>query len=189
MANKKLKWTVPKEDRLQYKLLVQEANRQVKRNLKYLEKNNINSINTTRSLVFGYQHKENWAGEKMIFSRSVKFESQQDYTNYLKHLTKMAMAKPKEMEKSYKATIIDRLQRTANIWGVSLPGNKVPDEVVKEVNSLNLEQLQNWFEIGDPEEDIEVNQYASDEYFGVSDYEDFKDVTLTRIGWLKKAYR
>ena len=188
MAKSKAGYKVPLADRLAYKLLVQEANRQVKRNLKYLQKNGITSTNTTRSLVFGYTDKNNWAGDKMVFSRSINFESKQDYNNYIKHLKKMAAAKPQRMEKDYKKVIVDRLQRTANIWGVDLPGNRVPDELIEEVESLNLEQLQNWFEVGDPEEDIEVSQYGSDDYFGVSSYEDFKDVTLTRIGWLKKAY-
>lgn len=188
MAKSKTGFVVPKEDRDMYKLLVQEANRQVKRNLKYLEKNNISSTNTTHSLVFNYKDKTNWAGDKMIFTRSVKFDNQKEYTNYIKHLYSMVQKKPQQLEKDYRATIVDRLQRTANVWGVDLPNNRVPDDLIKEVNSLNLEQLQNWFEIGDPEEDIEVSQYGSDDYFGVQSYEDFKDVTLTRIGWLKKAY-
>lgn len=189
MARKKSKYyKVPEAEQLEYKLLVQQANRQVKRNLKYLEKNNITSLHTTRSLAFNYQDKDNWISEKTVFSRATKFESRQDYLNYVKHLQKMAAAKPKELEKDYRATIVDRLQRTANIWGIDLPDNKIPDDLIKEVENMNLEQLQNWFEIGDPEEDIEVSQFGSDDYYGVSTYEDFRDVTLTRIGWLKKTY-
>lgn len=190
MARKKSNfYKVPESDLKDYKLLVQQANRQVKRNLKYLEDNNITSLNTTRSLAFNYQDKENWITEKTVFSRATKFESRQDYQNYIRHLEKMAGARPKELEKDYRATIVDRLQRTANIWGIDLPDNKISDDLIKEVNEMNLEQLQNWFEIGDPEEDIEVSQFGSDDYFGVSDYEDFRDVTLTRIGWLKKTYK
>ena len=190
MARKKANfYKVPESEQLEYKLLVQQANRQVKRNLKYLEQNNITSLNTTRSLAFNYQDKENWISEKTVFSRTNKFESRQDYLNYRKHLQKMAGARPKELEKDYRATIVDRLQRTANIWGIDLPNNRISDDLIKEVNSMNLEQLQNWFEIGDPEEDIEVAQFGSDDYFGVSTYEDFRDVTLTRIGWLKKSYK
>lgn len=190
MARKKSNfYKVPEADKQEYKLLVQQANRQVKRNLKYLEDNNITSLNTTRSLTFNYQDKQNWISEKTVFSRATKFDSRQDYLNYRKHLEKMVHARPKELEKDYRATIVDRLQRTANIWGIDLPNNRISDDLIKEVNAMNLEQLQNWFEIGDPEEDIEVSQFGSDDYFGVSTYEDFRDVTLTRIGWLKKTYK
>lgn len=190
MAKKKNKgFSVPQDERESYKLLVQEANRQIKRNLKYIDEEGITSVNALHYLVYDYGNPESWAGKKMVFSRSTKFESREDYEDYLELLERMKESKPAYKMEEYQDTIIDRLERTAIKYDVPLPNNRLPEELVESVKEMSLEQLYNWFDMGDPEEDIEVNQYASDDYFGVNSLEDFVAVTESRMGWLKKAYK
>ena len=194
MAKPKKDFKVPEAERKGYKLLVQQANRTILANLKYIEKNNIKDKHTIRGLVFNYDKKRNWAKNKKgqraksPLSRSIQFKSEREYRDYLRHLERMAKSNAKRKERGYKDTVLDRLQRISNIYSVQLPDNKLPDDLKDEIEELTLPQLENWFEIGDPEEDMEVSTYGSDDYVGIEDYEAFRDITLKRLGWLKKAY-
>lgn len=191
---KDIGFKVPESEREAYKLLVQDANRTLQRNLKYIKENKIKDFDTKRALVHSYGNKRNWAKSKTgktaknPLSRSIKFKSEQDYKDYVHHLEKITKRKAKKLEQGYKATIKDRLQRISNIYGVQLPNNKLDSDITNAIDNMSLPQLKNWFEIGDPEEDMEVSEYGSDDFIGVDTYDDFKDITLKRLGWLKKAY-
>ena len=192
--NKKSVYKVPEAERQAYKLLVQQANRTIKSNLNFIKTNKIKDKNTIRSLVFNYDKKRNWAKNKKgqraksPLSRSIIFESEQEYKAYLHHLEKMGKNNARKKMKGYKDTILDRLQRISDIYGVQLPNNKIPDDLKEDIETMSLPQLENWFEIGDPEEDMEVSQVGSDDFVGVENYADFADIVRKRLGWLKKAY-
>lgn len=188
----KVGFKVPEEDRQEYRRLVQKANRRVKSNLEYIKNNKIKDFDTRRKLVDKYESKRKWARNKngkrakSPLSRSINFKNKEQYEDYMHHLRKLADKNPREMEKGYKSTIIDRLQRIANIYHVTLPDNKIPDELVDKVNELDLPQLINWFHIGDPSEDMEVSEYGSDDFIGVKDWQDFHDIAVKRLNQLQK---
>ena len=184
-------YRVPKEEQHAYKMLVQRANRQIKKNLKYIEEHDIRTANTQRSLVFDYGDMANWATEKTTFSRSIKFESEKDYRQTMRHLTKFANTSAPKLEKAYRDTIIDRLQDTAIKYQIQLDEHgQVPQNIIDMLDDMTLEQLQQWFDIGDPEEDTEVQQYGSDDYAQIAGgtLQDFTDTTKTRVEWIKTAY-
>lgn len=191
--NKKSVFKVPEAERHAFKILVQKANRTIKSNLKYIDKHNVRDSKTIRSLVFNYFDEDNWAKNKKgqraksPLSRSVIFSSEDDYKSYVRHLEKMAGRNVKQKATDYREAILDALQRIANKHDVQLPNNKIPQEIVDSVNSMSIEQLENWFEFGDPSDDIEEHKFGSLEYVGVSGYEQFRDITLGRNAWLKRV--
>lgn len=185
---------VPEAERKAYKLLVQQANRTIKSNFKYIEKNNITDNRVIERLVFDYADKENWMrnkkGEigKSPLSRSIQFSSEREYRAYLHHLEKWGSSNARKKAEDYKKKVLDTLQRISIIHNIQLPDNKIPDDIKKAIDSMSLQQLENWFELGSPAEDLEVSDTGSETYIGVNDYEHFRDLTFKRLGWIKKVY-
>lgn len=201
---------VPKEQQHAYKMLVQRANRRVKSNLKYISQNKITNEHTQRSLVGGFTEHEKWASGRMPFSRSIKgryiwdadreeqvfkeFTSEREFQQYLNHLEKWGKegrtfdASPKQIKENYKSAIIKALNEVKDHYNITMPGGQIPKEVLKELDSLSLEQITNFFANGDPSEDVEISQFSSDEFLDVTNAEEFTDVIKARIGALKKFH-
>lgn len=204
-------YVVPKELQHEYKMLIQRANRRVKANLKYIQKENITNDHTQRSLVGSFNDPVKWATGRMPFSRSnkgryiwdadtgtqkfVEFTSERDFKQYLKHLEKWGEqtkrgelfgAHPEKIKQDYKSSIIKALNQIKDQYSISLPGGKLPKEVLKAIDSMSLEQITNFFANGDPSEDIEISQFNSDDFIHVETAEDFTDVVTSRIAAIKK---
>ena len=85
---KSIGFKVPESEREAYKLLVQDANRTIQRNLKYIQENKITDFDTKRALVHSYGSKRAWArgkngkAAKNPLSRSIKFKNERDYRDY-----------------------------------------------------------------------------------------------------------
>lgn len=204
------KWSVPKDLEHAYKMLVQRANRRVKANLKYIEKNKITDEHTKRALVRGYEDKNNWAGATMPFSRSKKgfyitnadtgfkefkeFGNKAGFERYLRELERFGKEgggwehSPDKIVEGYKKNIIKSLNQIKDQYNITLPGGKLPQEIIDELDSLTLEQITNFYSGGSVEEDIEISQFDSDDYIDVTGAEGFIDVTLGRIAQLKKYH-
>ena len=207
----KNRYVVPKELQHEYKMLIQRANRRVKANLKYIQKENITNEHTQRALVGSFNDPVKWATGRMPFSRSNKgryvwdadtgtqkfmeFTSERDFKQYLKHLEKWGEqtkrgerfdAHPEKIKAGYKSAIVKALNQVKDQYSISLPGGKLPDEVIKEIDSMNLEQITNFFANGDPGEDLEISQFNSDDFLLVQDAEGFTDVITSRIAAIKK---
>lgn len=186
---------VPEADRQEFRRLVQRANRTLKSNLQFIKDNKIKDLETKRDLVMFYDKKRNWMKNKegkrgkSPLSRSISFKDEKAYKEYLHHLKEIERGGTgTKKTKGYKETILDRLQRIADIHSVQLPDGKLSDEIKKAVEGMTLPQLRQWFTIGDPSEDMEVSQYGSDDFMGVDSYTDFANTTMKRISWIKKAY-
>ena len=200
------KFVVPAEQQHAYKMAVQRANRRIKANLKYIEKNNITNNNTKRALVRGYWDSDTWAGDTMPLSRSnqgryvfidgvktfKEFESKRDfdqYLNYLNHWGKEGRqfdANPKQIISDYKSTIIKALNEVKDHYNITLPGGQLPKEVLDALNDMTIEEITNFYGNGDPGEDMEISQFSSDDYINVETADDFISVVISRISMVKK---
>lgn len=193
MANNK--FVVPEHERHDFNLLVQRANRRLKANLKFMQKEEITDFNTQHALLGIYANPEEWATQKNAFSRSTKFASKQMYEAYKKHLSKWGGEGPdyeksiENIKEGYYKAIIQSLTVTALDNGDSIltSRGKLPGNLAKKIKGLSLTQLTNFFEIGDPSEDIEASRFNSLDYLGV-DREEFVSVTETRLNYLKQIY-
>lgn len=203
-------FVVPKEQQHAYKMLVQRANRRVKSNLKYINQNKIKNEHTLRSLVGGFNEGDKWASRTMPFSRSNKgryvwnadteqqefreFKTETEFNQYLKYLEKWGKegrefdTHPKQIHANYKSAIIKALNEVKDHYNITLPNGQIPKEVIKEIDSMSLEQITNFFANGDPSEDMEISQFSSDDFLDVEDADDFKDVILSRINQIKKFH-
>lgn len=204
-------YVVPKELQHEYKMLIQRANRRVKSNLKYIQKEHIQNDHTQRALVGSFNDPMKWATGRMPFSRSNKgryiwnadtgqqefkeFTSEREFKQYLAYLEKWGKqtekgerfdAHPEKIKSDYKSAIIKALNQVKDQYSISLPGGKLPDKVIKAIDSMNLEQITNFFANGDPGEDIEISQFNSDDFIHVETAEDFTDVVTSRIAAVKK---
>lgn len=196
-------YIVPKSQQHFYKMAVQRANRRIKSNLKYITKNNIQDENALRSLVSGFYDQEKWATKSMPFSRSIKgryiwdidsekqefveFKSEREFKQYMNFLNKWGKegtgyeTNPKRVKKSYEQAIIKALNQVKDHYNITLPGGKLPNEVVKMIKGLNIEELANFFGDRQVEEFVEVSHFSSDEFLDVTSPEDFIDVIKSRI--------
>ena len=204
-------YVVPKELQHAYKMAVQRANRRVKSNLKYIGKNNITSDHTQRALVGSFMYHGNWATDTMPFSRSNKgryiidantgrpefreFKTETEFKQYLNYLNKWGQqtekgerfnAHPEKIKEDYKSAIIKALNEVKDHYSITTPGGQIPKEIIEEIDSMNLEQITNFFGNGDPSEDVEISQFNSDDFIYVESAEDFTDVVISRINQVKR---
>ena len=189
------KFTVPEEHQKAFKALVQRANRRIKSSLRFIEKEQIATINAKRSLVFNYDKQENWASSKMPFSRSIKFNSQQDYEAYVRHLNRWGeepakgerfARHPERIKQDYKQAIIKTLIQTAIHYNIPLDNGKLPADMLNKIDKLSFDQLLNFYGSSDPNEDAMINEFETDGNVEVGDTESFYDLVDARIGELKK---
>lgn len=210
----KSSYIVPKADQHHYKMLIQRANRRVKANLKYIRDNKITSEHTQRSLVGSFNDPEKWSSGRMPFSRSIKgrylwnadseqmefkeFANKREFDRYISYLEKWGKqtnrgerfdAHPLQVKEDYKSAIVKALNQVKDQYSITLPGGQIPKEVLNAIDSMNLEQITNFFANGDPSEDIEISQFNSDDFLYVETAEDFTDVVVSRINAIKKFTR
>lgn len=203
-------YVVPKDLQHAYKMAVQRANRRVKSNLMYITKNNITSDHTQRALVGSFMTKGKWATDTMPFSRSNKgryiinadtgrpefmeFKTETEFKQYMNYLNKWGektekgarfSAHPEQIKEDYKSSIIKALNQIKDHYSITLPGGQLPKEVISAIDSMNLEQITNFFG-NDPNEDIEISQFDSDDFIYVETAEDFTDVVISRINQIKR---
>lgn len=211
MAKNNRGYTVPKELQHAYKMAVQRANRRVKSNLKYIEQNQITSHHTRRALVGSFGYDNSWAGKTTPFSRSIKgrfilnadtgeqefreFKNKTEFDQYMSYLNKwgeetkkgeLFATHPKKIIEGYRQSIIKSLNQIKDHYNISLPNGQIPKEILKEIDSMTLEQITNFFGNGDPSEDMEISQFSSDDFLDVENADDFKDVVLSRIASIKR---
>ena len=205
------KFIVPKEMQHEYKMLIQRANRRIKSNLKYITDNNIRSEHTQRSLVSGFMDPEKWAGGRMPLSRSNKgryvwnadteqmefreFGSEREFKQYINYLERWGKqtqrgeyydTHPETIKKGYKQSIIKALNEVKDQFNISLPNNQLPKEIIKELDSLSLSQITNFFEGGQVDDDLMVEEFDTFTMFKVTDARGFIDIITSRIGMLKR---
>lgn len=213
MARQSKGYVVPKELQHAYKMAVQRANRRIKSNLNYINKNGIDNAHTIRSLVGGFNDGINWASRTMPFSRSNKgryitnadtgelefreFKNKTEFDQYMRYLNKWGQetkkgelftAHPDQIKQDYTSAIIKSLNQIKDHYNISLPNGQIPKVVIEDIKSMNLQQITNFFGNGDPSEDIEIAQFNSDDFMYVETAEDFTDVVRSRIASAKKFY-
>lgn len=186
------KFTVPKAEQKEFNLLIQRANRRIQSSLKYIQKEDLSSDNAQRALMGRYTDKAEWHTEKTVFSRSKVFDSEQDYKQFLRHVSQWGGEEnersPEKVKEGYYKAIIQALTTTAiDNDGVLTKSGRLPANLAKQIREMSLEQLSNWFDGGDPSEDIESLRWGSDDYIG-ADRGEFVDITKAHINRLKEIY-
>ena len=214
MAKSNDKFTVPTHLREEYKRLTQLANRRVKSIYKQVEKTAPGSV-VARAVLKGYASKHNWASEKMPFSRSIKgyyitdaetgrkdfidFRGEKDFQRHLDRLYKFAYDTGDDKwsaERHIDVVLDDRaneerkkiiqgLNNLKDQYNYSLPGGQLPQEVIDELNSMDYNQLAHFWS-GGVVDDIEVEQWDSDDFIQVASEKGFVDTVLSRIAESKK---
>ena len=204
MTRKKSNYIVPVEDRHAYKMLVQRANRRVKSNLKYVNKHNITDHNTRRALIDSYDEHEKWAGGRMPFSRSIKghyvwnpdtevmefkeFRNKSEFDSYVRQLEKYGKEgddyarSPKQVVEDRKEKIIKSLNSIIDQYSISLKNGQIPSEVIKALDTMTLKEATNFYSYYDIEEEVEKENFDSDDYANVTNDQEFVDVTLSILG-------
>ena len=127
-------YTVPKEMQHVYKMAVQRANRRVKSNLNYINKNGIDSEHTKRALVGGFDDSINWASRTMPFSRS----------NKGRYITN-ADTGELEFREFKNKTEFDQYMRYLNKWGQETKKGELftahPDQIKEDYTSSKIKSL------------------------------------------------
>ena len=184
---------VPLSEQTEFDRMVQRANRRIKASLEFIQKEDIKSESTIRSLVsdYGSPSKESWASDKTVFSRSKWFDSEKEYNQFKRHLEEWGKEGKnydrsiENIKKGYYDNIIKALTTIAvDNPGVMTKNGRLPGNLAKKIRELSLEQLTNFFEYADPTEDIESQRFSSYDYLGV-DRQDFVDITMARLNALK----
>lgn len=192
MATNNKGFTVPAGERKDFKLLVQRANRTINANLKFIQKEDIQTGRAKRQLMSDYIDKSAWHTEKTAFSRGIKFESEKAYKDYVRQLNRWG---GEGAEKSVKGTkqriyesIIKSLNTTADIYGQGVKDDSghLPKEITDRLEKMSVEQLLNFFDIADPTEDIEHQSWSYEEYQEGVDRDTFVDITTTRLNYLEQ---
>lgn len=195
---------VPKEQQHAYKMLVQRANRRVKANLKYIEKNKIDNFNTRRSLVGSFDDPVKWASGRMPYSRSTKgrylwnadteemefkeFTSEHDFKAYIRQLEKFGKEgdvfdhHPTKIISDYKEKIIKSLNAIIDQYSITLKNGQIPKEVLDALDTMTLKEATNFYSFYDIEEEVEKDNFDSDQYASVTNDQEFVDVTLSILG-------
>lgn len=183
---------IPEEERKDFDLLVQRANRRIISNMKYIQKEEIKDPATQRALIGKFTDPLEWQGRKTAFSRSVRFSSEKEYKQYLRTVDKFgSLEEPRTVEglrEGYAKAIIKSLTTVAiDNPGVLTAKGRLPANIAKKVREMSLEQMKHYFEEGDPADDIEYLPYSGEDYYGV-DRQQFVDITMKRLNTLKEIY-
>ena len=198
-------YTVPADQRREYNNLVARANANIKRSLEFIQQEQIESDATRRALLHDYVSPVEWAGQKAVFSRSVRFNSEKEYEQTKRHLSKwgdntVAIKKddkivgyaPENSVEGKRQEYIDAITNTltrvaiANTDGVLTKGGKLPGQLKKKISSLTLEQMTHFFD-NDPTDAVEENRFDSLTYMG-ADEDEFVSITEAHLDALKELY-
>lgn len=129
--SKYVKLTASQKDEI--RRLTQLANRRIKAAERAYSKAGQDVL--PREVVGKYQTKESWNTKATPISRSVKFETQEDYRRQLQFLRSFEMEKPGIKE----YTSIQR-EKTAQAIETSL-GTDIPDSLQKKIDKLSAPEL------------------------------------------------
>lgn len=206
MSKKRERFEVPVEFRHEYKMLIQRANRRIKSNLKYIDKNNIQDEDAIRSLVGGFGDVDKWQTERMPLSRSNRgryiwnadtgqmefrdFQNKTEFEQYLRYLGKWGQATkkgelyqvhPQQLINDYKSAMVRALNEVKDHYSISLPGGKLPQEVLDAIDKMTIEDFASFFRNESISETMEISQFSSDDFIVVDTAEDFTTAIISRI--------
>lgn len=147
---------VPTDARAEFRALIQRANRRIKSNLRYIDKNSITDHEVRTSLAADFTSKKTWETNTMPFSRSIKFASEKDYRDYVRHVKKWGEdrgskgdfhASPENLRRGYQDAIITALNTVATNKGISLEkwGGDLPPAMLEKIKNMSLQQLFHFF--------------------------------------------
>ena len=183
------KYVVPASDRREFDRIVQKANRRIMANLKYIQQEDVYTEDAIRSLVGDYADRSTWHTDKVVFSRSIKFNSKKEYEQYKRHVMEYSAEdrKPAERKKGYIKAIIKSLTTSAIDNNIPLENGRLPGEIRKKLNELTLDQLVHYFKHDDPVSDMEYLAYSDIDFNGV-DAKGFVENVDAIITSLKSVY-
>lgn len=189
---------VPADQRRDFNLLVQRANRRIKASFKYIQEEKGITDPRTLGTIFGdYAYDQS----PTPYSRSIKFQSESAYKAYKRSLMRWGEEVPKNVKdptkylsekkikqtrKGYIQNATQALNTLATELGIPLDNGKLPENLYHKLSHLSTEQLTHFFDedIGDM---IDGQRWGSDQYEG-ADRDQFVDITIARINTLKQLY-
>ena len=198
-------YTVPAGERTEFDRMVQRANRRIIANMKYIQQEEISSEGAKRALLSDYVDRGEWATEKTVFSRSIKFNSKREYESYKRHVMQWGASEQQRaayeaknnhtltdrtldgIKEGYQKAIIKSLTDSAIANNIEFKNGRLPGNIVKKIRGLTLEQLTHFFENSDPIDDLEYLPYSEIDFNGV-DSAGFVDNVDSIINGLKWVY-
>lgn len=194
MAKTKGRYIVPKAEQKDFDLMIQRANRRIQSAFKYIQQEELKSENAVRALVGDYNNSATWNTEKTVFSRSKRFSSERDYQQYKRHVEqwggKENARSVDSIKQGYYKSIIKALTTVAIDNGagdIMTKNGRLPGNIAKKVKNMTLEQMVNFFDHGDPSDEIEKNAFDSKDFIGV-DRTEFVDITEGYINRLIELF-
>ena len=130
-----------------------------------------------------------------------EFKNKQEFRLYMAHLDKWGkergrissydkfiVSQQEGKIAEYKDRIINSLQEVADQFRIPRePDDKLPPVILKELDTLTLTQITNFFEGGHPSEDMMIQEFDTITLFkSVNSKQDFIDTVMARLGQLKK---
>lgn len=198
-------YKIPEDDLREYRRLVQRANRQIYKNMKYIQQENIKSESTQRALLGHKADRAAWVSDKTPFSRAIKFKpittangrtisGEEQYKQYRRMLERFggdsAEHTPEAMKERYYQSIVRSLTTLAESSGATVMTKKghLPKAVTNAIKSMTLEQMTHYFDEGDPSDDLDYIYYKWEDYDNVTSRKEFVDLTKRQINRLKEIY-
>lgn len=177
-------YIVPTDARREYKALIQRANRRILSNLNYIKDEGIKDVAIKHSLAHNFTKKKSWAGKSTPLSSSIKFTSETEYKKYINFVKRWGedtgkrggyRADPNVKLAQGKEAVYKAVYGLLNHKGISLEkwGGGLPDDLVKNIESMSLEQVSRFFEHVDVtgEEDLyDSDQVQEDSIDDALDY-------------------
>lgn len=187
-------FTIPRDNWREFDNLVQRANRKILSNMAYIQKEDIKSDVTKRALLSDYADTTAWHTQKVTFSRSKRFGSQKEYEQTIRHLRKWGDSSfedykdPEALKQGYYKSIIRALTTTAiENGGILDERGNLPRNIKRRIKNLSLEQMANFFDHGDPSEQLEKQGFSSDDFLGV-DEDEFNETLDGMLNKLRQLY-
>jgi hypothetical protein len=135
-----------KEQKSEYRRLVQNANRRVARATEAYAKEGMHI--PPSFLVGGKQHKSQWDSEKYAFSRSMDFANEKEYKKALEFFKSFDPKTAGKQEKRPTMTEYKKRQHEKTITAMqSILGIDVPKELEKKISKLSAPQMTKFWKV------------------------------------------
>lgn len=145
-------YRVPADQESEYRRLVQKANRRVQAYMEEYEEEGRDIV--PADVAPGRQTREQWDTENTPFSRSLYFESEEDYLEKLQQL--------KDIEQAETKTKFAKTQRNKLEKAIETIIGEVPEEWADAIGKMNSAQIANFWEIVEEKSRKLGLKYSSD---------------------------
>lgn len=191
-----MSYTIPAQDRADFRKMIKRANRRVLSNIKFIDEQQIRDNQIKTNLIGDFGSKKKWGTKTAPFSSSTKFSSEKEYQDFLRYVSRWGedtgtrgghKADPRRMEKAWRSSIYKSLNGLARDKGISLEewGGDLPPDVLRQIDRMTLEQMSHFYRYIDPSGNVE--EFDSDQV-DAENVDDFIDYIRQQLGAIEKFY-